>query len=256
MATLVSRVKVSFLTPSGRTNFSAREGWFMATVLRSCAGASGDENPAVFGFLKAERARDLPGHNNLAHALRCVYHPLRGARTWRRPSRAHPSDVPRMRERRRPGREGLTRQGRRKARRALGVQAKASGRPDSRREGRRGWQGKQRGFHAAEGSKESSDELSGRDGVGERGGMPRRRQPGRQRTRRGRCCRRCRSRRAVETPGRRRRQAVAGTQGHDQQDGVRRAHRAGAVPHGIRRRRRVASRADGSVASNRSRRGV
>ena len=49
MATLVSRVKVSFLTPSGRTNFSAREGWFMATVLRSCAGASG-ENPAVFGL--------------------------------------------------------------------------------------------------------------------------------------------------------------------------------------------------------------
>ena len=40
MATLVSRVNVSFLTPSGRTNFSAREGWFMATVLRSCAGAS------------------------------------------------------------------------------------------------------------------------------------------------------------------------------------------------------------------------
>ena len=228
----------------------------MATVLRSCAGANG-ENPALFGLPRQTGRKGARfARPQLAHALRCLYHPLRGARTWRRPSRAHPSDVPRRRERRRPGREGLTRQGRRKARRALGVQAKASGRPDSRREGRRGWQGEQRGFHAAEGSKESSDELSGRDGVGERGGMPRRRQPGRQRTRRGRCCRRCRSRRAVETPGRRRRQAVAGTQGHDRQDGVRRAHRAGAVPHGIRRRRRVAARADGSVASNRSRRGV
>ena len=29
LETFVSRVKVSFRTPSGSTNFSAREGWFM-----------------------------------------------------------------------------------------------------------------------------------------------------------------------------------------------------------------------------------
>jgi len=42
-ATLVSRVNVSFLTPSGSTNFSAREGWFIAPARRRDRARRGEE---------------------------------------------------------------------------------------------------------------------------------------------------------------------------------------------------------------------